>query len=138
MRMIHSSRIIAKQLQLLNRHLPRSRRSLATLLDEQAPCIALKDGSEHCFKKEELRKLSKLLSRGEWRSLLLPILIELGSSLYGQGTARISGRLECRVAARVIGKTSEGDELFIYRPELRKLRKELPTTTQYMFTVSLT
>lgn len=138
MRINYSRRVFAKQLQLLNRHLPKSRRSLAALLEEPIPCIPLKDGSEHCFKKEELKKLSKLIPRGKWGRLLLPILIELGSSLYGRGTARISGRLECSIAAEVLEKDFEGEEIFIYRPELRKLRKKLPTTTQYMFTVSLT
>jgi hypothetical protein len=138
MRINYSQRVFAKQLQLLNRHLPKSRRSLATLLDEATPCIDLKDGSEHCFKKEELKKLSELIPKRNWGRLPLPILIELGSSLYGRGTARISGRLECYVATKILEKDFEGEELFIYRPELRKLRKVLPTTTQYMFTVSLT
>lgn len=131
-------KILSKQLQLLNRHLPRSKRSLAALLEESPPCITLRDGSEHCFKKTELEKISKLLPREEWSRLALPILIELGSSLYGRGAARISGKLECRVVAGVLNKPWEGEELFIYRPELRRLRKELPTTTQYMFTLSLT
>ncbi len=138
MRINYSRKIFAKQLQLLNRHLPKSRRSLAVLLNESVPCVDLKDGSEHCFKKAELKKLSELLPKEKWGRLPLPILIELGSSLYGRGTARISGRLECQVAAKILEKDFEGEELFIYRPELRKLRKELPTTTQYMFTISLT
>lgn len=137
MRFVNSTRVLAKQLQILNRHLPISKRSLASLLREPAPCIALKDGSEHCFKKEELKKLSKIIPPDDWSKLSLPILIELGSSLYGRGTARISGKLECQIAAKVLGKDFEGEELFIYRPELKKLRKELPTTTQYMFTLSL-
>ena len=138
MRVNYSHRVLSKQLQLLNRHLPKSRQSLAVLLGEPSPCVALRDGSEHCFKKEELKKLSERLPEKEWGRLFLPILIELSSSLYGRGTARISGRLECSVVAEVLGKDFEGEELFIYRPELRKLRKELPTTTQYMFTVVLT
>jgi hypothetical protein len=132
------SKILSKQLQLLNRHLPRSKRSLAALLEEASPCITLRDGSEHYFKKTELERISRILPREEWSRLALPILIELGSSLYGHGTARISGKLECRVVARVLDRNFEGEELFIYRPELRRLRKELPTTTQYMFTLSLT
>lgn len=136
--MDRTTKILSKQLQLLNRHLPKSKRSLAALLGETSPRIKLRDGSEHFLKKAELRKISEILPKEKWSRLALPIFIELSSDKYGRGTARISGKLECTVAARILGKDLKGDELFIYRPELRVLRKELPTTTQYMFTLSLT
>ncbi len=130
-------RILSRQLQLLNSHLAKSRRSLESLLMEDEPFIELRDKSEHYFKREELRKIANLLTPRERQHLRLPIYIELSSDKYGGGTARIAGKLEVKIVAAILGKEPSGDALFVYRPELRALRKELPTTTQYMFTVSI-
>lgn len=126
---------ISKQLQMLNRHLAIAKRDLESLLKEEKPKIMLRDGSIHSFKKEELEKIGKILPQEQRPKLMLPIYIELGSEKYGEGTARITGKNECKVAAHVLGRTASGDELFVYKPELKQLRKELPTTTQYMFTL---
>ncbi|MBI5253809.1 MAG: DUF61 family protein [Euryarchaeota archaeon] len=131
-----TSHIISKQLEMLNRHLAVAKRDLESLLKEEKPRIALRDGSTHSFRKEELEKISRILPRELHPRLMLPIYIEL-SDKYGKGTARISGSSECKVVAHVLGREAPGDEFFVYRPELKKLRKELPTTTQYMFTLAL-
>jgi hypothetical protein len=128
--------VISKQVQMLNRHLAIARRDLESLLREEKPKITLKDGSTHSFRKEELEKIGRILPHELHSKLMLPIYIEL-SDKYGGGTARISGKSECKVIAHVLGKKMQGDELFIYKPELKQLRRELPTTTQYMFTLSL-
>ncbi|MFQ6136623.1 MAG: DUF61 family protein [Candidatus Hydrothermarchaeales archaeon] len=125
---------IKKQLQLLNRHLAVSRRSLGDLLKEEKPRIALRDGSKHLFKKAELGKIATILPRREHSKLRLPIYIELSPDRFGSGTGRISGKLECKIVSEILGVTCEDDEIFIYRPDMRKLRRDLPTTTQYMFT----
>lgn len=131
-----TSQIIAKQVQMLNRHLAIAKKNLESLLKEENPSIALRDGSTHSFKKEELEKISKILPRELHPKLMLPIYIEL-SDKYGSSTSRISGRLECKIAAHILGREVLGEELFVYKPELKHLRKELPTTTQYMFTLAL-
>jgi hypothetical protein len=130
-------RILSKQVRAMNRHLAKNRVDLESLLEEEKPKVTLKDGSEHVFKKEELEKLASLLPKSMHRRLRLPIYMELSSGKYGSGTARVSGKLECEVVRKVLDKGDDGDELFIYRPEVRKLRKELSTTTQYMFTLAL-
>lgn len=122
---------------MLNRHLAVAKRDLESLLKEEKPRIALRDGSTHSFKKDELERISRILPRELHPKLMLPIYIELSSDKYGKGAARISGSLECKAAAHVLGKAASGDELFVYRPELKRLRRELPTTTQYMFTLAL-
>lgn len=132
-----TAHVISKHLQMLNRHLAVAKRDLESLLKEEKPRIALRDGSTHSFKKEELEKISKILPRELHPKLMLPIYIELSSDKYGEGNARISGSPECKVAAHVLGREAPGDELFVYKPELKKLRRELPTTTQYMFTLAL-
>ncbi len=130
-----TSRILSKQLQARNQHLAKTKVDLESLLKEEEPKVILKDGSEHAFKREELEKLAALLPESMHKRLMLPIYIELSSDKYGSGTARVSGELECEVVRKVLDKGDDGDELFIYRPETGKLRKELPTTTQYIFTM---
>lgn len=130
-------RLFARQLELLNRHLAASKRDLESLMREERPRLALRDGSTHLIKKQELEHLKELVPEELQSQLLLPIYIELAAERYGEGTARIVGKAECFVVARVLGKEAQGDELFIYKPEVRALRKALPTTTQYMFTVAL-
>lgn len=132
-----SFRILSKQVQALNRHLAKSRANLGSLLKEEEPKIEQRDGSEHAFKREELERLASLLPQYLHKRLRLPIYIELSSGKYGSGTGKISGELECRVARAVLCKEGTDDEFFIYMPEIRMLRKELPTTTDYMFTIAL-
>ncbi len=128
--------LIQKEVQLLNRHLARERRSLKDLLDEDKPRITLRDGSSHLFKKAELEKLAKDLPKDQHTKLRLPIYIELSSDRFGAGTARITGKIECQIISKILNLKHERDEIFIYRQDIRKLRRELPTTTQYMFTLS--
>ncbi|MDP6612670.1 MAG: DUF61 family protein [Candidatus Hydrothermarchaeota archaeon] len=135
--MDRATRTLSRQLQSLNQHLAKSRRSLDNLLEEDKPVVQLRDKSEHYFKPGELQKIAGLLTPGERQLFRLPIYIELSSDKYGKGTARITGKIEGKVVAAVLGREPSGDELFLYRPELRVLRRELPTTTQYMFTVSI-
>ena len=127
-------RILSKELQAMNKHLAKSKVDLESLLKEEKPKVILKDDSEHVFKKDELEKLAGLLPEFMHKRLRLPIYIELSSGKYGRGTGRVSGGVECRVVRKVLDKDDNGDELFIYRPDIKKLRKELPTTTQHMFT----
>lgn len=127
-------RILSKELQAMNQHLAKNKVDLESLLKEEKPKIILKDDSEHVFKKEELEKLAGLLPESMHKRLRIPIYIELSSGKYGRGTGRVSGGVECRVVRKVLDKNDNGDELFIYRPDIKKLRKELPTTTQHMFT----
>jgi len=127
-------RILSKELQAMNKHLAKRKVDLESLLKEEKPKVILKDDSEHVFKKDELEKLAGLLPEFMHKRLRLPIYIELSSGKYGRGTGRVSGGVECRVVRKVLDKDDNGDELFIYRPDIKKLRKELPTTTQHMFT----
>ncbi len=127
--------LIQKEVQLLNRHLAKERKNLEGLLIEEKPRILLQDGSRHLFKKSELEKLARILPPDKHSSLRLPIYIELSPDRFGRGTARISGKINCQIISHILDLKYEKDEIFIYRLDIRKLRRELPTTTQYMFTV---
>jgi uncharacterized protein (UPF0216 family) len=132
-----SFRILSKQVQALNRHLAKKRADLKSLLKDENPKITQQDGNEHFFNEGELLKVAGLLPRHLHKRLRLPIYIELGSGKYGSGTGRVTGELECMVIGALLEKASDGDEMFVYMPEIKKIRKELPTTTQYMFTLAV-
>ncbi|HEX59831.1 MAG TPA: DUF61 family protein [Methanomicrobia archaeon] len=135
--MTMDEKTLVKLIRSLNKHLPERRKSLATLLQEDAPRVYGRDGSPHRFKKEELRLLASILPEELHDRLFLPIYIEFAPD-YGRGAARIHGRLECEVVSKILGKNVEQtDEMIIYRPEVRELRRKLPTTTQYAFFFSL-
>jgi len=127
-----ADRLIKKQILSLNRHLPRSRKRLSELLGEEKPHVIGSDGTKHRFKWDELEKLTKIIPEEDHSRLKLPIYIEIGSDQSG---ARISGRLECEIVNKILGSSSDENEIFIYRPDIKILRMELPTTTQYIFLV---
>ena len=114
------TKFLTKQIQALNKHLPRERKTLAELLK---------------VKKDELERLSSLLPSYYHNKLKLPIYIELGPTEFGTGVGKIRGEEACIIISKVLGVKPQKDSVFIYRPDIRKFRKEFPTTTQYAFTM---
>ncbi|MGB8232371.1 MAG: DUF61 family protein [Methanobacterium sp.] len=125
-------RLVKKQILSLNKHLPRQRKFLDELLLEKRPHVVGADGSRHRFKKDELKKLSEILDKSEHHLLKLPIYIEIDSNASG---SRISGRFENKVICGVLEIENCPNETYLYKPDIKILRKELPTTTQYIFLV---
>ncbi len=125
-------RLLKKQIMVLNRHLPRRRKTLKELLGEERPHVLGNDGTRHRFKKKELDKISSFISPDKWRQLKLPLYIEISSEMNG---SRIKGKLECRVVCRILEKEDCGEEIYIYRADVKIVRRELPTTSQYIFLV---
>ncbi len=127
-----------KFLQTLNRHLPKKRKTLEELLHEDKPSVINLDGSKHYFDKRELDKMASMIPELEHDRLRLPIYLEMSSSME-RDSIRISGRIECRMINRILheqeGSVEEKDAIIIYYPHLMKIRKELSTTTQFMFTI---
>jgi uncharacterized protein (UPF0216 family) len=134
-------KISIKFLQTLNRHLPKKRKTLKELLTEDKPGIKSLDGSTHFFDKNELKKIASIIPEWEHDKLRLPVYLEMSSSME-RGAIRISGRLDCRIMNSILHegekpekRTEERDSLTIYYPHLAEIRRELPTTTQFMFTI---
>ncbi|WP_370004411.1 DUF61 family protein [Methanothermobacter sp. KEPCO 2] len=132
MRGDRSDRLIKKEIFNLNRHLPSRRKTLEELLGEDKPHVIGSDGTRHRFKWAELEELRDMLTPQEARRLRLPIYIEIESDTSG---ARIAGEVEVKVVGEVLGRDDDGDEIYIYRPEIRVLRARFPTATQYIFLV---
>ena len=143
MKGIFDEKIFVKAMKALNKHLPAERKTLFELLNEPKPAIQGRDQSIHRIKREELGEIARLIPEEEYKNLRLPIYIELTPD-YGRGIARIHGKLDCELVKRILGDVKErsdekgadsikGDELFIYREDIRILRRKLPTTTEYAF-----
>ena len=136
--MVDRDEYLKKQIQNLNRHLPKGRVSLSALLEQEKPRVENQDGSTHRFKRKELEDLADLVPEEKHADLRLPIIIRISPGL-GRGTAKVSGKIEKEVFEKILGKEhdeEEENELLIYRPEMREIRKRLPTTTQYAFLIS--
>ncbi|MCX6669020.1 MAG: DUF61 family protein [Methanothrix sp.] len=133
------SRTLAKLMRSLNDHLPVERRTLGELLNEEKPRVVCRDGSTHRIKTEEL-KLIEGITKSRWgkeaEMLKLPLLIEMAPD-YGRSAARIRGRICCDIVQTILQKERKAvDEMIIFRPDVRCLRRELPSATQYAFLIS--
>lgn len=127
-----ADRLLKKQVLSLNRHLPRRRKTLKELLDEDKPHVVGVDGTRHRFKSSEIKRIAKIIPDNKHHLLKLPIYLEVESQTSG---TRISGKLELEVVCHVLDFEDCKSEKYIYRSDLKLLRKELPTTTQYIFLV---
>lgn len=127
---------IVKMVQTLNRHLPVERKTLLTLLKEDKPGVQGRDKTVYRIKREELEFIAKLIPKEDYAKLRLPIYIELTPD-YGRGIAKVRGKQDSEIVRRILGKEEEcGDEILIYRDDVRKLRRKLQTVTQYTFLYS--
>jgi len=127
-------KLLAEELKLANKHLPKHRKSLAELLTEEDPHVLCLDGTFHYFRRSELRTLARLLPKNQWNELKLPIIIEVGETL----SRDVAGVIRDSIAAKIIAKLlnipyKEREILILYRPQLAELRAKLETTTQYAF-----
>lgn len=131
-------KILIKAIQTLNQHLPGKRLTLTDLLSMEKPGIKGKDNTFFIMDKSELDLISQSLPRFMWKRLRLPLLIEMSPD-FGSGAARIHGEVEVEMVSKLLGKRRRPEDrsMIIYLPEVRELRRKLPTTTQYAFVTSL-
>jgi len=110
------------------------RKTLRELLEEEKPYVVI-NGRRHRIKRRELYLLKDLTDNLDLR---IPIVLEIDASLES-GTVKISGSEEVKVISKILGRDinpfSEEDTLYIYKPELRIVRRHLPTTTVYIFKI---
>ncbi len=127
---------LTDELKTVNAHLPRSRKTLAELMDEPYPYVLCNDGSEHHFRKKELRHLAELVSEEEQSLLLLPIILEVQSE-QGDIVVHSKQGIEAKVLSAILDMplVVRNMSLRIYRPQVQVLRSSLKTTTQYVFRI---
>jgi uncharacterized protein (UPF0216 family) len=121
----------------LNQHLPGKRLYLSDLLKMEKPGIKGKDNTFFVIDRSELELIAQSLPRFMWGKLRLPLLIERAPD-FGSNSARIQGEAEVEVVCKVLKKGKpENKYILIYMPEIRELRRILPTATQYAFLASI-
>ncbi len=132
-------KILIKTIQTMNQHLPPKRKTLAELLDEEKPGVKGKDNTFYIMDRSELELIANSIPRFLWSRIRLPILIEMSPEL-GSGSARIQGEAEAEAVSKILSLKRGGTgskSVVVYLPEVRELRRKLPTTTQYAFVTSL-
>lgn len=139
---LHYERVLREclrgELRIVNAGLPRSRKTLSTLLREEYPCVICSDSSIHFFKRRELDQLATMLDTDEQEALLLPIFIELSVD-QNEASVICQGEVEEKIISRILNMPmiSEQERITIYGPQLALLRKILKTTTQYIFSLKI-
>jgi uncharacterized protein (UPF0216 family) len=129
--------LLVKTIQTMNQHLPNKRINLTELLTMEKPGIKGKDNTFFIIEKAELDLISKSIPRFLWSRLRLPMLIEMSPD-YGNGAARVQGEPEVELVSKILDKERpHAKQIIIYLPEVRELRRKLPTTTQYAFITNL-
>ena len=129
--------ILIKTIQTMNQHLPSRRLDLMQLMAMDKPGVKGKDNSFLIMEKAELELISQSLPRFLWSRLRLPLLIEMSPD-FGNGAARVQGEAEVEVVAKILGKDRPRErQMIIYLPDVRELRRKLPTTSQYAFVTNL-
>jgi len=122
------------ELRIVNTGLPQSQKRLSNLLNEKYPHVVCNDGSTHFFKKSELEYLASMIDTDEQKTLLLPMLIELGAN-QAEAAIICEGKLEEKVVSKALNMpvTCEERRIRIYKPQLALLRRKFKTTTVYVF-----
>jgi len=129
--------VLVKTIQTMNQHLPTRRINLTQLLTMEKPGVKGKDNAFFVMDKVELDLISQSLPRFLWSRLRLPLLIEMSPD-FGNGAARVQGEPEVELVSKILGKERpHAKQIIIYLPEVRELRRKLPTTTQYAFITNL-
>lgn len=121
------------ELLVINSFIPRKRKTLDELLNEDYPHVQTKDGGIHMFRKSELR-LAKELIGDEGRKLLLPIFLELRPEMT-QTIAVVEDPVAAQLIAKITGLPPESP-LYLYPAHLNIVRKKIGTLIQYLISPS--
>ncbi|MDH5815888.1 MAG: DUF61 family protein [Candidatus Nezhaarchaeota archaeon] len=134
------SRILAKEIEKINDHLPRESKTLKELLEMDEPKVLTKSGDELVMDKRELEMLASILPAQHHDKLRLPIIIlrmiEMGDGVY----MICGGDLEVQVINKVLGQGAvhcHDGKAFLYKPYVAALRGKLRTTTVIGFVPSM-
>ncbi|RLF12848.1 MAG: hypothetical protein DRJ68_00085 [Thermoprotei archaeon] len=135
------TRILSREIERINDHLPRESKTLRELLSMDEPKVITRRGDELVMDKDELRLLAELTPPHYHDKLRLPILIlrriDMGEGVY----VLCGGELEAHVISRVLSESSlprDKGKILLYRPHIAFLRSKLRTTTVIGFVADIT
>lgn len=130
-------KMIERDIDTLNDHLPESRHPLSELIEADSPQFRTRDGEISVFRKEELAELAAEVPSMFHDDIRLPIVL-LRRLDYGSGIYTIAGnKVELFMIHRILGYVDLGWENFggwkpvekLAKPQVQVLRRKLPSTT---------
>jgi uncharacterized protein (UPF0216 family) len=130
-------KMIERDIDTLNDHLPESRLPLSELIEANSPKFKTRDGQYSVFRREELAELAAEVPSRFHKDILLPIVL-LRRLDYGQGIYTVAGgKVELFTIHRVLGYVDLAWEDLggwkpverLARPQVQLLRRKLPSTT---------
>jgi uncharacterized protein (UPF0216 family) len=130
-------KMIERDIDTLNDHLPEARHTLSELIESESPRYKTRDGQFSEFRREELAKLAREVPSRFHEDILLPIVL-LRRLDYGQGIYTVAGsKVELFTIHRILGYVDldwEGLGKWkpverLARPQVQLLRRKLPSTT---------
>lgn len=135
-----ASRILAREIERINDHLPKESRTLKELLEMKEPKVLTIAGDELIMDRRELELLADIVPVHHHDKLKLPIvilrMIEMGEGVY----MICGGDLEAQAIAKVLGPNAvhyHDGRAFLYKPYIAILRSKLRTTTVIGFVSSM-
>ncbi|MDH5811641.1 MAG: DUF61 family protein [Candidatus Verstraetearchaeota archaeon] len=122
------------ELKRLNESLPKVRKPLSSLLEENEPHYTTVIGERVTFNKAELKDVASLVPKDSLASISLPILIikEWGSK---KGVYTIQGNESERALINAILKKPR-ENRYVYLPDILELSKRIPSLIVFGFQFS--
>ncbi|MHA1962034.1 MAG: DUF61 family protein [Candidatus Thorarchaeota archaeon] len=134
-------RMIERDIDTANEHLPREKIPLSELLGLDNPHYVTRDGQESVLRQEELDRLEKEVPSEFHGDIRLPIVVvrrmDLGRGIYTIAGEKPDLFMVQKIVQEVVGQVDLEWEILhswkpveqLVRPEVQVLRRELPSTT---------
>ena len=117
----------------MNRHMPVSRRTLLEYIESGDDTYDTRDGQKCNIDRKDIEFLSGKCTEIEKMRLRIPIFVSTDTS-YADGAWKVEGKFEVAVVSKLLGKKAYRDDfLRIYHPDLKDLRKMLPSLIVTLF-----
>ena len=117
----------------MNRHVPVSRRTLLEYLESGNDTYDTKDGQKCTVDRKDLEFLAENCTEIEKMRLRVPIFVSTDMS-DDRGAWKVEGKTEVAVVSRLLKKRPyREDFLRLYHPDLKDLRKMIPSLVSIVF-----
>jgi uncharacterized protein (UPF0216 family) len=117
----------------INNHTPVSRKTLLECLESKDAVYETKDGHGCAIDRNDLEFLAGKCTEIEKMRLRVPILVSTDTSYEG-GAWKVEGKTEAAVVSKLLNKRLYKDDfLRLYHPDLKELRKMLPSLIVVVF-----
>ncbi len=126
--------MIKEEVRRLDEHLPKTRKSLKTLLKEETPAVETQDGRSIIMKKKELEKFAEIVPANLQDKIQLPIVVQrrfdLGKSIYtvmGNKLEEFTLKKALELADHDFNEYEEESAFHIFKPHLSELMRMFHT-----------